>query len=140
MLYASSREQEMALVPWSDEEKRQFLDDQFRLQTAHYDTHFADARFSIIEQDHQPIGRLYVHEAAGTVYVMDITLMPPHRNQGIGGALLRQVIEDAHTNRRRVTCHVEFNNPAQRLYSRLGFVRTGEHGVYFELELKPPQS
>lgn len=130
----------MAAIAWPEETKRAFLDDQFRLQTEHYDTHFADARFWIVEWDRRPVGRLYVHEGSDTVYVMDIALLPPYRNQGIGGALMRQAIESAHASGRRVTCHVEFNNPAQRLYHRLGFVRIGEHGVYFELELKAPQS
>jgi ribosomal protein S18 acetylase RimI-like enzyme len=129
----------MAVVPWPEEAKRAFLDDQFRLQTEHYDTHFADAQFHIVERTHEPIGRLYVHEGPDTTYVMDITLLPPHRNQGIGTALMRQVIQAARAGGRRVTCHVEFNNPAKRLYERLGFERTGEHGVYFEMELRAPQ-
>ncbi len=128
----------MALVPWPDEAKQTFLDDQFRLQTEHYNIHFSDAQFSIVELNGLPVGRFYVHEGARTVYVMDITLLPPYRNQGIGGLLMRQVIEAAHARGRRVTCHVEFNNPAQRLYHRLGFVKIEENGVYFELELKPP--
>ena len=125
-------------MPWPEDAKRAFLDDQFRLQTSHYDTHFADAEFRIVEKEGQPIGRLYVHTGSDTVYVMDITLLAPHRGQGIGGSIVRQVIDAAHASGKRVTCHVEFNNPAQRLYHRLGFVKIGEHGVYFELELKPP--
>lgn len=127
----------MAIVPWPEEAKRTFLDDQFRLQTAHYDTHFADARFHIIEKEGRPIGRLYVHEGPRSVYVMDITLLAEHRNQGIGEALMRQVIDDAHASRRSVTCHVEMHNPAQRLYHRLGFLKIGDEGVYYELELRP---
>ncbi len=86
----------MAQIPWTDEAKRIFLDDQFRLQTEHYNTHLPSRSFLIVEQNGQPIGRLYVHEGTQTVYVMDITLLPPNRNRGIGGMLMRQVIETAH--------------------------------------------
>lgn len=43
---------------------------------------------------------------------------PELRGQGIGGKLVRHSIEEADGD---VKLHVEFDNPAKRLYERLGF-------------------
>ncbi len=48
-LYASTRTQEMAIVPWSDEQKQAFLLSQFDAQTSHYDQYYDGADFLIIE-------------------------------------------------------------------------------------------
>lgn len=136
-LYASTRDDEMALVLAPPEVKQAFLDDQFRLQTLHYDTHYADARFLIIELEGQPIGRLFLHESPSNIYLMDIALVPAQRGRGIGTRLLKDILRKAHESGRGVTCHVEVPNPAQRLYRRLGFTPIGDHGVYVEMECKP---
>jgi ribosomal protein S18 acetylase RimI-like enzyme len=49
------------------------------------------------------------------------------RNQGIGAAILREVLEDARRRGlRRVYLEVRVDNPARRLYHRLGFRRVGD--------------
>jgi ribosomal protein S18 acetylase RimI-like enzyme len=68
---------------------------------------------------------------------MDIALLPEHRNQGIGGKLVRDVMNEAAAIGLKVSLHVESYNPAQRLYRRLGFVEAGESGVYQLLEWTP---
>ena len=59
-LYASTREMELSIVPWSEEQKKKFLDWQFEAQTSHYDENYSEADFLIVEQEGQPIGRIYV--------------------------------------------------------------------------------
>jgi ribosomal protein S18 acetylase RimI-like enzyme len=57
--------------------------------------------------------------------------MPEARGQGIGAALLRDVLADAAPSGRNVTIHVEKNNPARTLYARLGFTILDEdRGAY----------
>ncbi len=63
-LYASTRRDELARVPWPDVAKRAFTQQQFALQRAHYRQHFADADFLIVQAQELPIGRLYLHRAA----------------------------------------------------------------------------
>ncbi len=51
------------------------------------------------------------------------------RGQGVGTALLAALIERAgHENVRALSLSVEVDNPAVRLYQRLGFTRTGRAG------------
>jgi len=78
----------------------------------------------------QPAGRLYVHAWEREIRIVDIALMPEFRGQGIGSDLLRSLIAEAEASDRTLSIHVEHNNPARRLYERLGFQYAGEHGVY----------
>ena len=130
-LYAASREHEMAvLVDWSDTQKLDFLDQQFNAQRSHYRKHYPDARFDIIERGGQPLGRLYVAVLAQEIRLMDISLMPLARNAGIGGRICLDVMARAERHGRIVSLHVEDDNPAKRLYERLGFLEVGEVGFY----------
>jgi len=133
-LYAGTREEEMKLVDWSDEQKEAFLRQQFEAQTAHYRKNYIGAEYAIILREGVPVGRLYLHQSPGDLRIMDIVLMPEHRGSGIGGALLREIMARAGAKGDAVSIHVEQFNPALRLYERLGFRRIGEHGVYYLLE------
>lgn len=44
--------------------------------------------------------------------------------------LLNQLLAEADDQQLRVSAHVEYNNPARRLYARLGFVEVEERGAY----------
>jgi ribosomal protein S18 acetylase RimI-like enzyme len=61
---------------------------------------------------------------------MDIALIPDWRNRGVGTRLLNEILDEAQTTGSRVTLHVEPDNPAQRLYRRLGFQLIEHRGVY----------
>ena len=129
-LYASTRSEELAPVPWSDEQKRSFLEMQFRAQSIHYAKHYSSGDFRIIESNGQPVGRLYLHRTPEEIRVVDISLLPDRRGRGIGTKLLQGVLEEAAASNRRVTIHVEHFNPAKHLYERLGFQQVETNGVY----------
>jgi ribosomal protein S18 acetylase RimI-like enzyme len=133
-VYASTREEELAPVPWDDEQKEAFLRMQFAAQHSHYQEHYADARFEIVLAGEQPIGRLYVDRREDELRIIDIALLPEHRGRGIGGRLMRPLLEEAAAGGLPVRIHVERENPAMRLYERLGFRQTGDTGVYLLME------
>jgi ribosomal protein S18 acetylase RimI-like enzyme len=136
-LYASVREQELAQVPWDDATKSAFVEHQFAAQDAHYRGNYPGATLDVIEVDGTRAGRLYVHRGPSDIRIMDIALAPSFRGRGIGTALLRSLIEEADASRRKLSIHVEANNPARSLYERLGFAPAGEHGVYVLMEREP---
>jgi ribosomal protein S18 acetylase RimI-like enzyme len=139
-LYASTRDEEMKLVPWSDSLKRSFLKMQFELQSTHYHNHYSSASYQIILAEGQPIGRLYVHRSDSQILVIDIALSPQHRGAGIGRQLLEEVLAEARAAKKTVGIHVERNNPALRLYTRLGFCVLEDKGVYYYMEWSPAAS
>ena len=133
-VYASTRAEELAQTDWSEAQKAAFLQFQFDAQHQHYRTHYADAEFLVIEHEGTPVGRLYLHWRDSELRIVDIALLPGARGRGVGGALLQVLMDAAAAVRKSVSIHVEQMNPAMRLYQRLGFVRTGEHGIYHLME------
>jgi ribosomal protein S18 acetylase RimI-like enzyme len=135
-VYASTREEELAVVDWDDGERDAFLRQQFAAQDAQYRT-YPHASLDIIEVDDQPAGRLYVARWAEEIRIIDIALLPAYRNRGIGTALLRELLDEAAASGRRLTVHVEKFNPARALYERLGFGEVADLGVYLLMEATP---
>lgn len=137
-LYATTREAEMRVVPWTDEMKEQFVRMQFRAQTAYYEENYATHDFFIIEVDGVPAGRLYLDRQPDDLRLVDIALMPEHRGSGIGTTLLEEILEEGSRTGIPVSIHVEHYNPARRLYERLGFKHVDTNGVYHLMRWDPP--
>ncbi|HEY8189008.1 MAG TPA: GNAT family N-acetyltransferase [Pyrinomonadaceae bacterium] len=135
-VYASTRVQELALVPWNNEQREAFLRMQFDAQHFHYHSHFPEASYQIILQDAQPIGRLYALRKEGEIRIMDITLLPQHRNAGIGASLVRELLEEADRTGKAVNIWVEEFNPSRSLFERLGFSKVEEDGFNYLLEYR----
>jgi GNAT superfamily N-acetyltransferase len=136
-VYASTRAEELAPVPWSDEQKLAFLRQQFEAQSAYWGEHYAGAEFSVIEADGVPAGRFYVARLPREIRLVDVALLPEWRGRGIGSRLIEGLFEEARRSSLPVTIHVELFNPARALYERLGFVAREEHGMYMLMEWRP---
>lgn len=137
VIYASTRADELAMTNWSDEQKAAFCEQQFTAQDTYYRQEYPTMSAHIIERGGVPAGRLYVHRGQTGILIIDIALLPEHRNFGIGTRFLRELQEEARASQRKLTIHVEQFNPALRLYQRLGFVQKEETGVYFLMEWAP---
>ena len=137
-VYASTRTAELAQVPWSPEQKEAFLRMQFNAQKQHYATEYPQANHDLICVDDVPAGRFYLSRATDALHILDITVLPEHRNSGIGSFLLGQVIAEARSTGRPVTIYVETFNPSLRLFERLGFHKNQEHGFQLLLKWSPP--
>lgn len=136
-VYASTRREELAPLPWTEAEKDGFLRSQFEAQRRHYEEHFPDCAFLVIERAGDPVGRLYVDRREDEIRLVDIALLPESRGNGLGTAILKRVLEEGRRKGLPVRIHVERENPARRLYERLGFREGGEHGVYLLMEWSP---
>jgi ribosomal protein S18 acetylase RimI-like enzyme len=136
-LYGSTRQEELAAVDWIEEEKERFLDFQFAAQHDYYQEQFPDASFDLVLVAGEPVGRLYVDRRADEIRLIDIALLPDSRRRGIGGRLMSRVLDEGRAAGLPVQIHVEQNNPAMRLYDRLGFERVEEQGVYWLMRWEP---
>jgi GNAT superfamily N-acetyltransferase len=133
-LYASTRWEELAPVPWTDGEKVTFLESQFALQRHHYLTYYAATDCAVLEKDGVPAGRIYVDREASTLLVVDLALLPEWRGQGVGTALMRAVMVEARAAGKSVTVTVEKQGRAERLYRRLGFREVSDEGAHSIME------
>ena len=68
--------------------------------------------------------------------MIDISLLPEVRGQGLGKAVMSDVVAAARITGKTVSLHVERTNPARRLYARLGFVQVEDKGIYLRMEWK----
>ena len=73
--------------------------------------------------DHQIIGAVVILNTGMTGYIPEhvlvfVSVRPDQRGQGIGGRLVREAVARCAGD---VKLHVEYDNPAKRLYERLGF-------------------
>lgn len=88
---------------------------------------FDPATRKVIVIDGVDAGVLVVEERPDEVYVGLIELLPPYQGRGIGTEILRQLAADAHRRGLPLALHVlTTNEPAQRLYKRLGFTPVAE--------------
>jgi ribosomal protein S18 acetylase RimI-like enzyme len=136
-LYASTREAEMARLPWNAREKEVFLRQQFAAQSAHYRTYHPEASFDIIVRAGEAVGRLYVDRQERMIHILDLTLLPSARGQGVGSMLLKELTEEGKETGVPTRIYVEGNNPAMNLCLRLGFVNISQEGVYCLMEKRP---
>ena len=89
-LYATTRADELAPLPWTDAEKAAFLDMQFRAQDSYYRAQFERASFHLVELNGEPIGRLYTDRRDDEIRVLDEQGRPYNGVDGGGGFTLNQ--------------------------------------------------
>jgi ribosomal protein S18 acetylase RimI-like enzyme len=90
-----------------------------------------DVGYVALNSVYQPLGAAWVrrlaHDNKGYGYISDeipelsVAIMPGYRGQGLGTALLERLLETARVMYSGVSLSVHPDNPAHRLYQRLGF-------------------
>jgi len=132
-VYASTRADELTQLPWNEAQRSAFIRMQFTAQRQHYLKHYPNARQDLIVTAEQPIGRLYVNRGDG-IHIIDITLLPEHRGQGVGTSIISALIDEATEARKTVSIYVESFNRSKNLFERLGFKEIEEDGFNLLLE------
>lgn len=133
-LYTSVRWQELSATEWPEQLKHAFLDQQLTLQTRHYLSHYDSLWRGIILRRESPVGRLYLWRNGDDLRIVDLSLLPDQRRQGIGTQLLQSVIDQAARTGLGTSLHVQSGNPARALYQRLGF-RSVEQDISRQYQL-----
>ena len=130
-VYASTRAEEMALVThWSEEQKKQFLRLQFDAQHQYYLSRYPDAFFGVIRFENQPAGRLYTAELAEEIRIIDLTVLPEFCRRGIGGKILKDILQKGCKTRKPVQIYIENFNPSGEFFARRGFKPVSEQGIH----------
>ena len=130
-LYAGTRyDVHEHMINVTPEQKDEFIRMQFEAQDAHYQKHYPDAQFLIIQHRKKDVGRLYMEEWPSQIRVMDITIDDSYRGKGIGETVMLEVIKKAEKKGKSTSIHVAKDNRALNLYHRLGFEIDGGTDVY----------
>lgn len=136
-LYASTRTAEMAIVPWSDDQKRTFLKMQFEAQDRYYRERYPNASFEIIKLNGRSVGRLYQAQLADEIRIIDIAFLPEHFDQDIFIELLREILRKGERDGKAVRIYLEDSDATTEIFINLGFQKIDRHGIYFLWEYKP---
>jgi ribosomal protein S18 acetylase RimI-like enzyme len=143
-IFASSRPDLLAL-PWPEEQKVQFLLQQLSAQRADYERRFPAAANSIVERQSAngavPLGRIWVAQTSTELRLLDILLAPQHCGQGVGTALISDLISLSQQFELPLRHSVDpLNVGARRLYERLGFVVTEDVQTHLFMTYQPKTS
>ena len=133
LLYRSTRESELANLPWTEAQKTAFCAMQLCAQTAGYASAYPQAGHWLICAGELPMGRLIKAHTAESVVLVDIALLPTFRGCGLGAALLRDLQREATAISKPLWLSVDKRNPALALYLRLGFSVHGEQDFRLQM-------
>jgi ribosomal protein S18 acetylase RimI-like enzyme len=111
---------------WDDDEQRAYLAEHLVLE-----------RVRVIVVDGVDAGRLDVEEHDDEVFLALIELAPDHQGRSIGSRLIRDLLDRAGADGKRVTLSVlEVNRRAYQLYRRLGFTEVSRDGVAPQVRIR----
>jgi ribosomal protein S18 acetylase RimI-like enzyme len=105
-------------------------------QRNHFAATYAPRRHALIvrlEPTPHDIGRISLTRHWRKLFLRDIELVAAERNRGIGTAVIRALLALAQAEGRSVELLVLKHNPAQRLYTRLGFRVVADDGARFTM-------
>jgi len=136
-VYVNTRAEELAAWGWPAAQQEAFLRMQFTAQQRHYSGAFPQATHSVVLCAGQPIGTMIVDRAGDAMRLVDIALLPAARGTGLGGQLIRALLDEAGADGRVLRLSVLRTDPAARLYGRLGFVPVVDDGMYVKMEARP---
>lgn len=112
---------------WDEEVQRQkTLDELSRLS----------GKMRIITSGGEDIGVTAFYEDNGVYVVGLIIIHPEYQNKGVASSIIGRYIETAKAEKKKITVKAYIENPARRLYERLGFrLREviGTH-AYYEMD------
>ena len=106
-------------------------------QDRRFDAAWTTAGHFVVELNGTPIGALRTSQRHDHLFIDDIEIDPDHQGRGIGTRLLQRVLADAESSGTSVRLQVLRNNPAKRLYERLGFRVDGSNDTHYLMQ-RPP--
>lgn len=136
-LYASTRD-DLKMIGLPAEQFEMLVAMQHRAQDQYYRATYPEATHRIVCVGETSIGRLIVERSGSQLLLVDVALLPEFRGHGIGGAILRDLIDEAVGSGRVMVLQVVKTNPAVNLYRRLGGEITGDTGTHYQIEWRPP--
>lgn len=121
-LYLEHRRTEFSILPLTEEQLRELIFSQYRLQIAGYSSQYPGTGYEVILADGEPAGRIWVAREGSSIHIVDILIDARRRNQGIGTALIQRLQEEARQRGVPVSAWVNLANPGSlRFHQRHGF-------------------
>jgi ribosomal protein S18 acetylase RimI-like enzyme len=136
-LYEATRLEEILAWGLAMDAARLFLGAQARTQRAGYAIQYPGAERWMLVTGGVHVGRLVLDATGRAWRIVDLSVMPAHRQRGLGTLVLHHVQGRAMRAETPVRLTVAASNPARRLYARLGFSVTSCDGEHLAMEWRP---
>ncbi len=92
---------------------------------------FIPDHYDVIEINNLIIGLIKVVSSETEIYLAEIQIIQDYQKQGIGTNLIQSLIQEAQISNKKLWLKVLKNNPAKKLYQRLGFIKQEELAYHF---------
>ena len=116
----------VAFMPWID-----------AVESARFARLWAPADTRIITLDGADIGWVEAADTGAEIFLKQIYLLPARQQLGIGTQIMKLLLKEWELTQRPIVLGVLKNNPARRLYERLGFAVVGETDMKFLMRREP---
>jgi len=137
-VFATTWASEVAALP-NQKLAQHVLRIQHIAQERRFATRYPGHRRLVVLHGHQRAGRLYLFEAESSLHVVDVTLMPKFRDQGIGTRILHHLMAEATRDGNTVSVGVpRTNKRATGLCAALGFQLVSVDDLDNSFEWTPP--
>lgn len=137
-LFVSYRAADFVAAGLPDEMMATLLRQQFTVRHRGLPLLYPQARHDIIERHGQAIGQVVIDHQSDHIHLLEVAILPDHRNLGLGGAMVRALQDAATAAGVPIRLTVLPHSRAITLYRRLGFAETGWQGPQITLEWHPP--
>jgi ribosomal protein S18 acetylase RimI-like enzyme len=131
-LFCELRAAELSAACSSEAALRSLLGMQHQAQLAWYRRAYPGAERTVFLREQQAVGYWLLDRTREALTLVDFALAAQCRGRGLGGALLRSLQQQA--GELPIRLHVRPDNPALRLYQRLGFTITASSATELAME------
>ena len=121
----------------ADAPRMGLLRQQFDREDRRYRETFPAADYLVVLRGEQPVGRLYVDHGRKRIRILDLALLPEHRNGGLGSLLLTSLLVEADWMDKPLQVQVPRFHRSLHLLERFGFRRIGGSRLRLVLERRP---
>ena len=134
-LYKLSRVEEFAIAQLTETEFETLMRLQYAARKMSYEGNYPDSNHSVVVVDGIDAGQIWVDRGDTQIRMIDISIARAFQNQGIGAALMRDLMAEARDAGLPLRCSVATNNPGSlRFHQRLGFQITSADEMYYQMQ------
>ncbi len=128
---------ELGAQAWPEAVRMPLVDMQYRARCQGLRATYADAAERLVLLETEAIGWIVTARTPDCFVLADIAILRVHRGGGIGGGLIRDFQSEAANAGVPVRLSVVRQNPARRLYERLGFEVIGSDEIRYSMQWMP---
>ena len=128
---------ELKAESWPESLKLQMMATQFKALEKSFAHSHPNSEDHILVLKTKPLGRVVINRTASAIELLYLAILSEHQSKGFAQMVLKALINESDLNRKSVLLKVTKENPAVRLYKKLGFTIIHEDAIKYTLTYEP---